>query len=98
MLAIFCVSIYLFWNNRVIRNTMDQCCILSSTKTTHAPSPEYIMTQCRGVDIALTQDRKSVLLYLSCDSKLLMFSFAGRDRGENAFLFQKLYTRCQGLC
>lgn len=40
------------------------------------------MTESWGVDIALKQDRKSVLLYLSCDSKLLMFFFAGRDRGK----------------
>lgn len=39
------------------------------------------MTESWGVDIALKQDRKGMVLYLSCDSQLLMFSLAGRDRG-----------------
>ena len=38
------------------------------------------MTESWGVDIALKQDRKGMVLYLSCDSQLLMFSLAGRDR------------------
>lgn len=40
------------------------------------------MTESWGGDIALKQDRKGITLYLSCDSKLLMFPFAGRDGGK----------------
>lgn len=60
---------------------MDQC-ILCTIKTTHVLSPEYFLTESWRVNIALKQDRKGMLLYLSCNSKLLMFSFAGRDRGK----------------
>lgn len=46
------------------------------------------MTESWGVDITLKQDRKGVLLYLSCDSKLFMFFSLLAEIGENAFLFQ----------
>lgn len=45
------------------------------------------MTESWGGDIALKQDRKGITLYLSCDSKLLMFPFAGRDRGKKVHFY-----------
>lgn len=80
-LGCWLLPVYMFWNDHTTKNIMDQC-ILCTIKTTHVLSPEYFLTESWRVNIALKQDRKGMLLYLSCNSKLLMFSFAGRDRGK----------------
>lgn len=70
----------LFGNNHTSRSIMDKCCVLCSIPDNTYLQP--ILWQSWGVDIALEQDRKGILLYLLCDSKLLMFSFAGRNGGK----------------
>lgn len=66
---------------------MDQLLYFFAVSRQHISLVENISWQTWGVDIALEQDRKDILLCLLCDSKLLMFLFTGRDGGEMHFYF-----------